>query len=484
MFRELLRNIKDKFFSKSPESGISILFPGFITKFLKHFKSIKRNPYFIQIGFDFGTAYSKCIYRDIFTNKARVYIPDININKKLPFLISSLIVFKNGNFSLFNDIENQYTDDGLYNLKGVLVQIATGNWNSSTINSYIKAAGSFDKEYLTRFVENCAVCFLGCVLGDIRAKIRNQFPNFGHHPQDYMAVNMAIPVGEAERIEISNLFHKILTDAWLVADYLAGKASVELNQIENLREEQKINKTSEIEEACYLYPEVSANVQGFVRSRVSGEGIYLFNDTGAGTVDQSVFNFHRKDTETLAYLCGRVLQLGSGLIEHFAAEESGNTDMVNLEYFRKKKEQEENISELIKARRKIESELVKETEKTLAQAKMKLRVKDDINRVRVIFGGGGHCENPYKRAVLSPFNGHLFREPLSPDIISVPLPADLELKDYQRRWMRRLSVAYGLSFEKSELARFIYPKDVPIPSPEEIWRPVRQLEEAPGKEQC
>ncbi len=98
--------------------------------------------------------------------------------------------------------------------------------------------------------------------------------------------------------------------------------------------------------------------------------------------------------------------------------------------------------------------------------------------------GGGHCDIPFKRAVLTPFSGQLFREPINPDIISVPPPPDLELKDYQKRWMRRLSVAYGLSFDRSELARFIYPKDVAEATPEEIWKPKRMVAEAPSKDQC
>ncbi len=113
-----------------------------------------------------------------------------------------------------------------------------------------------------------------------------------------------------------------------------------------------------------------------------------------------------------------------------------------------------------------------------------LCVKDELSRIRIIFGGGEYCDNPYKRAVIAPFTGQLFREPISPDINSIPPPPDLELQDNQKRWMRRLSVAYGLAFEKNELACFIYPKDVKDPLPEEIWKPQRIISEAPSKDQC
>lgn len=38
------------------------------------------DPYFIQIGFDFGTSYSKCICRDVMKNKAWVYITTVRNN--------------------------------------------------------------------------------------------------------------------------------------------------------------------------------------------------------------------------------------------------------------------------------------------------------------------------------------------------------------------------------------------------------------------
>jgi len=50
--------------------------------------------------------------------------------------------------------------------------------------------------------------------------------------------------------------------------------------------------------------------------------------------------------------------------------------------------------------------------------------------------------------------------------------------------MRRLSVAYGLSYEKSELANFTYPKDVSTPRPEEIWQPRKHIPDALSKDEC
>ena len=446
---------------------------------------VKRAPYFIQIGFDFGTSFSKCIYRDMMTQKAYIHIPNKNTEHELPFLIPSIIIYKDAIISCLIDPEQQYPENGLYHLKSALVKTALDEWSSPILRSYKKVTGLTDKDHLYKLIENCTVFYLGSALGEVRSKIRQQFSGFGSDERDYIAVNMAIPVGEAEHPEVNQLFHRILTDAWSLSEYLDGKSSIELKEIEGLREEIRSDNGRSQEYACYVYPEVSANVQGFVRSRLSGEGIYLYSDTGAGTVDQSIFIFNRLDkSETLTYLCGRVLPLGSGQIELQAAEMAGKTGTVYLEELRKKKERSDYNAELSRSRQLIEKALIKETEKTLALAAVKLHVRQELHRIKIIFGGGGYCENPYKRGVMAPFAGQLFSHTISPDIISVPPPHDLELQDYQKRWMRRLSVAYGLSFEKGELAHFIYPKDVADPTSEEIWSPQRNMTEAPSKDQC
>ena len=111
-------------------------------------------------------------------------------------------------------------------------------------------------------------------------------------------------------------------------------------------------------------------------------------------------------------------------------------------------------------------------------------VRSQIDQIRVIFGGGGHCEHPYKTAVMSPFSGGLFRQAISPDVLRMPIPHDLELEAGHARWMRRLSVAYGVSFEKSELVTFTYPVEVETPKPEEVWKPRRRIQDAPTKDEC
>ena len=182
------------------------------------------------------------------------------------------------------------------------------------------------------------------------------------------------------------------------------------------------------------------------------------------------------------------MPLGSSRIEHIAASSSGNIDWQNLEIWRKKKESGEKERALIEARNEIESKLTRKSLNTLAWAKKKLIVKEQLYKVRIIYGGGGHCEYPYatgvKQSFSSSISGPIFPQGISPNTVGIPIPRDLELAEHEKRWMNRLSVAYGLSFERANLVNFIYPKDLEDPNPDEIWNRPREVPEPPTKDQC
>ena len=56
-------------------------------------RTSRRDPYFIQIGMDFGTSFTKVVCRDVIINKPWVHLPKDIYNRELPFLISSSLCF-------------------------------------------------------------------------------------------------------------------------------------------------------------------------------------------------------------------------------------------------------------------------------------------------------------------------------------------------------------------------------------------------------
>ena len=425
----------------------------------------KRDPYFVQIGFDFGTSFSKCICRDVMIDKSWVYIPPEFNGKELPFLIPSCLKINNGTIHLVKDAECQYPENGLYYLKLALEVVAMGHWEDRVLDPYRNAIGQSDPAAIKEFIKGCGVYFLAETFSQVRKQIHQKYPNFGSHEKDYMAINIPVPVADAQRLKVNIIFQEILNQAWLVADELAGYDRIAIAELKDILNMQPIQSNLYRKEDCYIYPEVSANVQGFVRSRVSSTGIYLFSDVGAGSVDQSIFIFfgRKQGEEHLTYLHGIVLPLGSSHIERLAAEACGNVDCRSLESWKEKKEDGGQDSELRYARHKVAEDLVHKTETALAWAKKKLIVKQQLNDIRVIFAGGGHCKDPYEKGVLKPFSGQLFPKSIEPPVMGLPIPTDLKLKPHQVKWMRRLSVAYGLSFERNQLTGFTYPKDVEPP---------------------
>ena len=494
-FSILIKNIKEKLFGRDQRQTDSKAIPSLSeTKAPPHERSdsaplvtAERPPYFIQIGFDFGTSYCKCICRDVLIDKAWVHLPPGAQEQELPFLLPSALVLKDGVIGHVGKCRSHYPENGLYHLKHALVKTALQEWDDPVLAPYCGNGGSVDGCRLSGLVEACAVYFLAGAFGMVREDVRRRLPNFGKLPNDYMAINLAVPVADAERPQVNSLFHKVLCEAWNLADQLAGHPPMPLTELESLRKKNKNCMDDSLGAACFIYPEVSANVQGFVQSRVSSPGIYLFSDAGAGTVDQSAFIFmHRNEdqSEHLTYLHGNVLPLGSSQIEQKAASMSGSADWSFLEKWREKKEQGDNDRELMHAREWIAESLGAGTQATLAFTKQKLYVKDQLTEIKVIFGGGGHCEHPYKTAVMKTFSGQLFRRAITPDVVGLPVPRDLELNGSETRWMRRLSVAYGLSFEKSVLAGFTYPKDVDNPTPDQIWPRRKNIPAAPSKDDC
>ena len=83
-------------------------------------------------------------------------------------------------------------------------------------------------------------------------------------------------------------------------------------------------------------------------------------------------------------------------------------------------------------------------------------VREQFADMGVIFTGGGHAHDPYERSVMGAFDNGQYLGDMNPREVGVggamPKPSDLELPEERKHWMRRLWVAYGLSFLRDELA--------------------------------
>lgn len=430
----------------------------------------------VQIGLDFGTAYLKVVCRDLVRNSAWVYVP-AHAQEEPACLTRSAVKVAAG------QVTRDSKGDGIPSVKMALRCVAAAEWNDPVLAPFVAAAGTSDPQAVRRLVEACATYIVADTLAGVRRSIENRLKGFGGHPDDYAAVNMAIPVADAQLPYVNQAFLAVLRAAWPLSAEMRPGDSIGLDELSRRLAAACVVNGGD-DDPCLVYPEVSANVQGFVRSRVSQPGIYLFCDVGAGTVDLSVFIYHQQGkTDSLTYLAASVVPLGSSQIEREAADLEGSVTPEGIESLRKLKEGNSPRSTLVAARDSICRDLTRETVRTLAAAKRKLYVRDQLTKTRVIFGGGGFCEHPYGLGACAAFASDLFAHRVTAERLGMPKPTDLDLQPRNAVWMKRLSVAYGLSFERHELVPFIYPVDVNAPKPEEVWQPRRGHRHAPSKEE-
>jgi hypothetical protein len=447
--------------------------------------------HFIQIGFDFGTAFSKCVYRDVLLDKAWVHLPPVSKDSEMPFLLPSVLHETGGVLSHPGSTEGSYKEGCLYHVKMALEKAGKEDWGAQELIAY-QAIAKAQEINVAEFVEACAVYLIAGSLGGVLQEVKARFKGASTNGQIF--VNMAVPVADIDHPKVNEVFDRVLRRAWVLAKEFSGFPKTEISELlEVIRKASSKAEGETVREACFLYPEVSANVQAFVRSRVSREGLYLFSDTGAGTVDQSVFLFSRPDgKDRLTYLIARVLPLGSSHIELRAAAKAGKSGWQELDHWRERKESGQAHSILTDVRNQLQAELSEETYRTVGQSKLKLISPKQINDLKVIFGGGGHCRIPYRDAVLAQFDSKFFnsgridrrRLEKDPFDIGMPTPLDLELPEAGSRWLERLTVAYGLSFEQGQLADFTLPTQVKNPTAEELWKPRRTPPRAPSKDDC
>ena len=448
-----------------------------------------RDPYIIQIGFDFGTSSCKCVYRDISRQRAWIYLPESPANQEIPFLLPSALKMQ-GNMIGMADPNAHYHENGLPHVKIALSACSRELWEDQALAPYKEIIGN-DTEELRHFIIACAIYFLGGYLGDIKNKIRQEFSGFSEHSNDYIAVNLAIPVSDAANLQVESTFARVLKKAFEKSDDLAGHPPRSIDvlltysrEIDNNGDDQEDNGS------CFVYPEVSANIQGFVRSPNAAAGLYFFCDTGAATVDQCVFTLARHDEQSdkLYYMSARISFLGSSNIERKAMENAGEDNIEALEQWRRRKENGDNRGELRTAKNDIGDQLRTETVATLFPARRQLPVAQQFHDIKVLFGGGGHVRVPYEKYTLNSFGDNRLIVPVgaaaglgvpsfSPPVAGMPMPDDLINLNAQERWYKRLTVAYGLSFYKDDLLNHKFPDNG---SAVAIGLPTREIPTFPG----
>jgi len=418
----------------------------------------QREAYYIQIGFDFGTSFSKCIIRDIGFDRAKVFVPAKPADEALPFLLPTTLRLHGIKLSTAPANGNSYGRHCLPFIKMALASTAQGSLRATCLTPYQTACDAKGWR-LNDFVMAGAVFYLAELFGEIDEHIKKEFPGFGEMEGDQQFINVAIPIFQKSNRNIEIAFNKAVKIAWEVRHVLRDRKRVEVSELMKLVSEYQDAKNKTVEDgAPFLYPEISAGLQVYAKSNAFPEGIYLFSDTGAGTVDQAVFTYHKNG---FSFLEAMVSPLGSSEIEAFASQHS-KRDIEELRCMKENGEKNDNALDLARCHlaRRVQQKTTQLVSDTM---QYKLYLKDQMQKSTLLFSGGGHCLFPYEVGVQDVFKGRpLFKKKVHPKKYGMLDLHDLEFpwNADRDKWINRLHVAYGLSFPDYELEKVKLPDEI------------------------
>ena len=222
---------------------------------------------------------------------------------------------------------------------------------------------------------------------------------------------------------------------------------------------------------CFVYPEVGAEVASVTMSRSAKQGLYAFVDIGAGTVDASVFRFHRdrRDGESQFTYAAQVLKAGAA---HVEIEASKQLATQSQGWFRRIKEgnvpidlasgtSEETLKPfLAEALDELCGDVKKDLIELFVEAFAKEKMVERWKDIQLVVGGGGSALLPYVTAAREAFS--LKNGPVGANISRVVLsvPKDFHMGGLSPKAFDRFAVAYGLSFHRVNLPLLVLANEV------------------------
>ena len=434
-----------------------------------------RQPYGFNLGLDFGTAFTKCMLRDLRQERATPVV--FALSDGPTFLLPSQLYLEGAQVRTPFDGRGNGVELGC--LKMALYAAVGDRRGDPWLLVLARHWPEDDETKLHAKIEALVIHYLATVIRHCRAAVLAQRPDFDPAKGDQFSVNMAVPIAHVQERGVEEAFRQCLNRAWRVAHDLPGGA---MTLEECLAVVSGLRRGAD-EHLCAVYPEVSANVQAYIQARSGFEGLYMFVDVGAGTVDASTFIFWPNASDkTLTYLAAEVVPLGSSQIELRAAAELAGRMMDNFRGCKESMPHEKKVlveteAEVARVCRALRVELLVALERCAGLAHEKL-VRETRRRartkqwrsLRILIGGGGSALPMYREVAAGSFTTWS----MQPETSALPLPLDVEWPASvasRHELFRRMTVAYGLSFDFPMLAQHRLPDELePLTTDEEPER--------------
>ena len=419
----------------------------------------------VVIGFDFGTACTKVIFRTPYADDARAWaIPfDGMAHPTSQYLLPSQVwLSPNDEFSLSKQPE------------GVLCKDIKRSFVS--IDPECSADNHMEAEVVT-------VAFLALTLHEARTWFLKEVEKRHRRSRIVWHFNLGMPSADYADTDLCDVYKRVADAAWLLSQrerITVETAEEALNYCDAATSRAEIN----------VVPEVAAEVVGYAHSHFREEGLHVMVDVGAGTLDICGFILRGTDGEDrYRLLTGDVTPLG--VIELYNCRMRGvqSSSGIQTPRFSKDFDPISSIPDDLTAyaplleqmpageRRRLEEGL----QKANAEYSMKFRRRlwttvADLktkrcphepqwgrgSRLSIFLCGGGAAVPLYKDALRkfeAQFVRSYVRNSAGIKLSSLPKPRQLEATIGDELY-HRLAVAWGLSCPEIDIGAITRPAEI------------------------
>lgn len=436
----------------------------------------------IRLGIDLGTSFSKVVYR--LGNESFPVRFGANKNKVEDYLLPSVVVIGGKAIKCRFEFENEDKLKKAAFIPNFKICLTCESGDETIDGCSITKCrlsnlkpGYLPKELEAEEAMFLNVFYLAKLIVQTKKAVRQQLPE-RQIPSDMpvrWSANMAVPDKYLDS-NVAESFRRALETAWLMYEIFPAQPDLSSKSeiincylaAKKLREEIKRELLSKGEDFdCSIYSEIGAEVASVTLSPTSEEGLYVFVDVGAGTIDTSVFRFHRVDGEPrqLTYAAS-VFKLGAAQID---ARANSSFSRKSLNWLRQIKEnilrldKDEILSSITEEIKIAENEVTEEArDKLIAVFKEAFGKQNNVaawTNLKLVMGGGGSSIQSYIDVARQSFSLKTTNTPQVETTV-LKVPSDFNLDTLPANQFHRFAVAYGLSRSNFELPELVAPHQI------------------------
>ena len=437
------------------------------------------SPVNLHLGIDFGTRFTKVCFRDLGRERSEIVtFARVHPARLEDALLSSRLEIRSGR------VHGGLTE-GEWGSLGPGAQSATvleflkirlAQLDIKEIGSDWPFTDTADLTTAPDAIEALAAFYLARVIDRSRRWISEKRRELLVGRQPLWSVSLGVPVEYCDSPALVR-FRKVLRVALTWAD-----AGVEPT-LSILEVRRAAHSFSDVvpEADCEVVPELGAAVRSFIASPQAAQGVYVFVDVGAGTLDGVSFRYLRVDGRPrLVCHAAIVAPLGvAALSERLAARAGAPSQEIEKALSQTQNRVRHTIPGLNEAREDLWTLVAG----ILLEGKRKdasgwsagietvtgayYRQRGDMTKFPFFLGGGGSLSRFYRDAIASTYGARpLASANIKPYRLEhVPVPSDLDVNDLPREHIHRFAVAYGLSIPPGESGDLDLPSTVSTEGP-------------------